>query len=108
VNVTADGRSLYKFSRRELTKRGRVYNIPKRKGGRWNNDIILTQDEYELAKLKAPKVTKITKIPSLERKQLDFDQNGRIKVLPVVGYGKRNPNVVRRTGKRRRRKGRRK
>ena len=78
--------------------------IPKRKGGRYGNDLIVTEDEYLEAMKRAPKVKKINKIHTTERKKLDFDLNGRIKVLPVVGYGRRNPNEVKRTGKRKRRR----
>jgi len=104
VKVLEDGRRIYKFSKRELTNRGRVYAYPKRKGGRGQNDLILAEDEYKQAVRKAPKVTKMNKIHGMERRTLEFSEKGRIKVLPVVGYGRKNPNVVKRTGKRRRKK----
>jgi len=106
VKVTEDGRRIYKFSKRDLSLRGKIFSYPKRKGGRGNKDLILAEDEWKQAIRKAPKVTKFNKVGSLERTTLDFDEKGRIKVLPVVGYGRRNPNVVKRTGKRRRKKAR--
>jgi len=104
VKVTDDGRRIYKFSKRDLSNRGKVFPYPKRKGGRGNKDLILAEDEWKMAVRKAPKVTKFNKVGSLERTRLDFDEKGRIKVLPVVGYGRKNPNEVKRTGKRRRKK----
>ncbi|KAI1299521.1 Nin1 binding protein [Mortierella claussenii] len=88
--------------------RGTKYSIPTPKGGRKNNDLILREDqrEYELS----------MKFQRRQKKVDAFDPDyaprlleGQIDVrnpfgAPVIGYGKRNPNAVKKNQTLRRRR----
>ncbi|KAF9108075.1 Nin1 binding protein [Mortierella sp. AM989] len=88
--------------------RGTKYSIPTPKGGRKNNDLILREDqrEYELS-LKFQRRQK--KIDAFDPDYAPRLLEGQIDVrnpfgAPVVGYGKRNPNAVKKNQTLRRRR----
>ncbi|KAF8983938.1 Nin1 binding protein [Entomortierella lignicola] len=88
--------------------RGTKYSIPTPKGGRKNNDLILREDqrEYELS-LKFQRRQK--KIDAFDPDYAPRLLEGQIDVrnpfgAPVIGYGKRNPNAVKKNQTLRRRR----
>ncbi|KYR00020.1 hypothetical protein DLAC_03517 [Tieghemostelium lacteum] len=80
-------------SAKQFNLRGTIYSIPKLKGGKHNNDIILTEDQY----LKKLKVT--GQFYKKKATNDDFDLGFSTPTLPstnvVIGYGNKNPNLAR-------------
>ena len=70
------------------------YPIPLPKGGRQNHDIILTEDEWQ----RQAKIQHQRKGPNLDVMDPDFSfgskLTGKHQDGPVVGYGRKNPNVA--------------
>ncbi|KAF9917266.1 Nin1 binding protein [Linnemannia zychae] len=88
--------------------RGTKYSIPTPKGGRKNNDLILREDqrEYELSMKFQRRQKKIDAfdpdyVPRLLEGQIDARNPFG---APVIGYGKRNPNAVKKNQTLRRRR----
>ncbi|KAG0300218.1 Nin1 binding protein [Dissophora globulifera] len=88
--------------------RGTKYSIPAPKGGRKNNDLILREDqrEYELSMKFQRRQKKIDAfdpdyVPRLLEGQIDVRNPFG---APVIGYGKRNPNAVKKNQTLRRRR----
>ncbi|KAF9327216.1 Nin1 binding protein [Podila minutissima] len=88
--------------------RGTKYSIPTPKGGRRNNDLILREDqrEFELSMKFQRRQKKIDAfdpdyVPRLLEGQIDSRNPFG---APVVGYGKRNPNAVKKNQTLRRRR----
>ncbi|KAG0256838.1 Nin1 binding protein [Mortierella polycephala] len=88
--------------------RGTKYSIPVPKGGRKNNDLILREDqrEYELSMKFQRRQKKIDAfdpdyVPRLLEGQIDVRNPFG---APVIGYGKRNPNAVKKNQTLRRRR----
>ncbi|KAF9578106.1 Nin1 binding protein [Lunasporangiospora selenospora] len=88
--------------------RGTKYSIPAPKGGRRNNDLILREDqrEYELAKNYQRRQKKVDAfdpdyVPRLLEGQIDTRNPFG---APIIGYGKRNPNAVKKNQTLRRRR----
>ena len=88
--------------------RGTKYPIPTPKGGRKNNDLILKEDqhEYELSMKFQRRQKKIDAfdpdyVPRLLEGQIDVRNPFG---APVIGYGKRNPNAVKKNQTLRRRR----
>lgn len=89
--VDSEGNTYYNLPRRKRNLRGTIYPIPLPKGGRKNNDLILRPDQL-------PRYWKNPKV-NLEENEDDIILDARKKPpksIPVVGYGKRNPNQSRR------------
>lgn len=96
---------IYINPKKTLNTRGTKYPIPKPRGGRHNNDLILRADQVDMARQK-----RIEK--RLERQNVDVLDpttfyNAGAKFSPhskpvVVGYGRRNPNEVRRSTRKKR------
>ena len=90
LTVDADGKVTYYYARNfKPNLRGTVYSIPLPKGGRKNNDIILTEEQYEQA------MHKQKKKGGMDAFDMDYQfasKNDRSKPV-VVGYGRRNPNI---------------
>ncbi|KAF2078412.1 hypothetical protein CYY_000279 [Polysphondylium violaceum] len=85
-------------SGKQFNLRGTIYSIPKVKGGKKHNDIILTEDQYlhrlrvtgQLYKKKASKEVNLD----------DLEMGFGNKTIPddiVIGYGNRNPNIARKS-----------
>ncbi|KAF9292648.1 Nin1 binding protein [Mortierella alpina] len=88
--------------------RGTKYSIPTPKGGRKNNDLILREDqrEFELSMKFQRRQKKIDAfdpdyVPRLLEGQIDVRNPFG---APVIGYGKRNPNAVKKNQTLRRRR----
>ncbi|KAF9551950.1 Nin1 binding protein [Mortierella hygrophila] len=88
--------------------RGTKYSIPAPKGGRKNNDLILREDqrEFELSMKFQRRQKKIDAfdpdyVPRLLEGQIDVRNPFG---APVIGYGKRNPNAVKKNQTLRRRR----
>ncbi|KAF9410715.1 Nin1 binding protein [Podila epigama] len=88
--------------------RGTKYSIPTPKGGRRNNDLILREDqrEFELSMKFQRRQKKIDAfdpdyVPRLLEGQIDSRNPFG---APVIGYGKRNPNAVKKNQTLRRRR----
>ncbi|KAF9972799.1 Nin1 binding protein [Actinomortierella ambigua] len=78
--------------------RGTKYSIPTPKGGRRNNDLILREDqrEYELSMKFQRRQKKIDAFdPDYSPRLLEGQIDTRNPFgAPIIGYGKRNPNAV--------------
>jgi RNA-binding protein NOB1 len=89
-------------------RRGVQYSIPKPKGGRGNNDLILREDELNAARKKYGNHDKARhSIENWTEKTTDFEDFGQKSYKSDIKYGhrKRNPNEVRPgTGNRKSRK----
>ncbi|KAF9398529.1 Nin1 binding protein [Mortierella sp. AD011] len=88
--------------------RGTKYSIPTPKGGRKNNDLILREDqrEYELSLKFQRRQKKIDAFdPDYAPRLLEGQIDSRNPFgAPVIGYGKRNPNAVKKNQTLRRRR----
>ncbi|KAN0050159.1 hypothetical protein ACTA71_003262 [Dictyostelium dimigraforme] len=83
-------------SAKQFNLRGTIYSIPKPKGGKKNNDIILTEDQY-LHKLRVTGQLykkKVSKEINMNDLDLGFGHKGPSDDI-VIGYGNKNPNVAR-------------
>eukprot|EP00825_Cyclidium_porcatum_P016209 TRINITY_DN1931_c0_g1_i9.p3 TRINITY_DN1931_c0_g1~~TRINITY_DN1931_c0_g1_i9.p3 ORF type:complete len:229 (+),score=58.17 TRINITY_DN1931_c0_g1_i9:1726-2412(+) len=102
-SINEDGSiTLYRKKGFQVNQRGFIYSIPKQKGGRKNNDLILREDEM-LTGLKKQQIKKQQKDEEKQFKQvvLQYD-NGftfddikyKQKTQPKIqfGYGRKNPN----------------
>jgi len=82
--ITKRGKTLIFGGDRPVSKRGKIYPIPKAKGGRHNNDIVLSEHEYK------QRIRKTKKNQSLDAFDPDFVFAGidahKISNV-VVGYG---------------------
>ncbi|KAG0246697.1 Nin1 binding protein [Mortierella sp. GBA43] len=87
--------------------RGTKYSIPAPQGGRKNNDLILREDqrEYELSLKFQRRQKKVDALdPDYAPRLLEGQIDSRNPFgSPVIGYGKRNPNAVKKSELRRRR-----
>jgi len=92
VTISEDGTVTYNHNmKKRVNLRGTKYSIPLPKGGRNNNDLILTEDEfYKQAKGRRRAQADITD-PDFSFWNLLNGKN----VGAQVGYGKKNPNVSR-------------
>ncbi len=101
----------YRRSNRGISKRGKVYPIPKPKGGRGNKDLILREDVMKqrnpdwVRKVKAGKGDLFDK--GSEFALGSTGPSRAYQTRTVVGYGRKNPNVAKRRTRGRRRKGKR-
>jgi len=88
--VNSEGKTFYNISHRKRNLRGTIYPVPLPKGGRNNGNLILRPDQ--IPKYKGSKIN-----INLEDDE-EFILNARKapRPVPVVGYGKRNPNESRR------------
>ncbi|KAF9156956.1 Nin1 binding protein [Actinomortierella ambigua] len=88
--------------------RGTKYSIPTPQGGRRNNDLILREDqrEYELSMRFQRRQKKIDAFdPDYSPRLLEGQIDTRNPFgAPVIGYGKRNPNAVKKNQTLRRRR----
>jgi len=90
--ITDNGKTIITGGQIKKTNKGTKYSIPRVKGGRGNNDIILSEHEY-LNKLRKQKKEK-----SIDVFDPDFTFAGSSVTKHsdvVVGYGKKNPNAPR-------------
>jgi RNA-binding protein NOB1 len=88
--VDSEGNTFYNISHRKRNLRGTIYPVPMPKGGRNSGNLILRPDQ--IPKYKGSKIT-----INLEDDE-EFILNARKapRPVPVIGYGKRNPNESRR------------
>ncbi|KAF9432400.1 Nin1 binding protein [Entomortierella beljakovae] len=88
--------------------RGTKYSVPTPKGGRKNNDLILREDqrEYHLSMKYQQRQKKVDAFdPDFAPRLLDGQIDTRNPFgAPVIGYGKRNPNAVKKNQTLRRRR----
>lgn len=90
LTVDSDGKVTYYYARNfKPNLRGTVYSIPLPKGGRKNNDIILTEEHYEQAMRKQKKKSNMDAFDMDYQFASKSDQSKPV----VVGYGRRNPNI---------------
>ncbi|KAM9953443.1 hypothetical protein ACTFIR_008511 [Dictyostelium discoideum] len=83
-------------SAKQFNLRGTIYSIPKPKGGKKSNDMILTEDQY-LHKLRVTGQLykkKVSKEINMNDLDLGFGHKGPSDDI-VIGYGNKNPNVAR-------------
>eukprot|EP01132_Coremiostelium_polycephalum_P005715 gene5715-7110_t len=84
-------------SGKQFNLRGKQFSIPKPKGGKKHNDIILTEDQY----IHRLRVTgQLYKKPSKETSVNDptsFELGFNVRPVEniIIGYGNRNPNIAR-------------
>jgi len=93
--INADGSTHYNIPRKSRSLKGTIYPIPRPKGGRNNNDLILRPDQYPKYLTKPKKTTNSKAYNEFD----DYDSFGTRKAprpTPVVGYGNKNPNQSRR------------
>ena len=94
---------LYRKKNKQIRVRGAKYSIPKPKGGRKINDLLLYEDDYLKPKVKSY-IKKMTAERNREQKKVmeDFDfgfgyedeRKSNKKYMDVkIGYGGKNPNV---------------
>ena len=94
VTLRKDGTKQYHYSKKsDLPQRGSRYSIPKRKGGRKNNDILLCEDQLLMGewRLKAGKKSTLT---SQFGEGITESLGMRVAAGTnvEVGYGRKNPN----------------
>jgi len=85
-------------SAKQFNLRGTIYSIPKVKGGKKHNDIIITEDQY-LHRLRVTGQLYKKKV-SKEINLQDLEAGFAHKTIPddiVIGYGNRNPNIARKS-----------
>ena len=106
------GTKQYHYSKKsELPQRGARYSIPKRKGGRKNDDILLCEDQLLMGKWRL-QAGKKSSLSSMFGEGITESLGMRVAAGTnvVVGYGRQNPNARRgreRRGAKRKNKNRR-
>mmetsp|Transcript_10755 Transcript_10755/g.14951 ORF Transcript_10755/g.14951 Transcript_10755/m.14951 type:complete len:559 (-) Transcript_10755:165-1841(-) len=109
VSVSVDDKGVVRYwrSKREITTRGKKYPIPLPKGGRGNQDLILRED---VMKQKNPEWSRAKQgkddasFDSAAAGAFAWTTRGPPKTWvnrTVVGYGRKNPNKVKKSGRRR-------
>ena len=95
VTLRKDGSKQYHYSKKsDLPQRGARYSIPKRKGGRKNDDILLCEDQLLMGawRLRAGKKSSLS---SMFGEGITESLGMRVAAGTnvVVGYGRQNPNA---------------
>eukprot|EP00938_MAST-03A_sp_MAST-3A-sp1_P005264 g5264.t1 len=97
VTLRKDGTKQYHYSKKsELPQRGARYSIPKRKGGRKNDDILLCEDQLLMGKWRL-QAGKKSSLSSMFGEGITESLGMRVAAGTnvVVGYGRQNPNARR-------------
>eukprot|EP00455_Lapot_gusevi_P012307 TRINITY_DN1579_c0_g1_i4.p1 TRINITY_DN1579_c0_g1~~TRINITY_DN1579_c0_g1_i4.p1 ORF type:complete len:174 (+),score=29.62 TRINITY_DN1579_c0_g1_i4:133-654(+) len=109
VTVDEDGTVSYRqFNRQTFMKRGVKYSLPKPKGGRENNDIILREDQLMMGRYR--QLSNQAKKKQVQSSATIFDDAATFGLQKVgqqehslqYGYGRKNPNTVRKQSKKKR------
>jgi len=110
VSIDEDGEMVFYHNPKWRARlRGTVYSIPKPKGGRRNNDLILREDQLRMGGRDV--ALRKQKKEMMKEGFLDFDEIGldsrksnKQQVNLTFGYGRRNPNEARRGGGKKKRR----
>eukprot|EP01114_Cavostelium_apophysatum_P021453 TRINITY_DN7489_c0_g1_i2.p1 TRINITY_DN7489_c0_g1~~TRINITY_DN7489_c0_g1_i2.p1 ORF type:complete len:502 (-),score=141.62 TRINITY_DN7489_c0_g1_i2:857-2362(-) len=96
--IGRNGREILNGTGRIPSTRGTIYNIPLPKGGKNNKDLILNEEQYEKALKISHQKKKGGQSEDLFDSDYQFAGNNKSPNHKVqVGYGKKNPNVARKT-----------
>ncbi|KAI9103084.1 Nin one binding Zn-ribbon like-domain-containing protein [Phlyctochytrium arcticum] len=106
VGVDAEGNTTYFLKKNfQYITRGSKFPIPTPKGGRNNNDILLREDQREYQRAYKYAQRKKEAIDPFDADFVPLENvsgNSRKGAMPVIGVGRRNVNVAKKTHQKRR------